>query len=460
MKKHQRITGLIIILILLCSFSCISYAENENKKVNTSSEPSQEAPEKNTIEAKSPHAVLMDLKTGTIIYEKNSKDAVYPAGLTNIMTAVLVLENSNMEELATASETALSNISPGDNKMGILKEEKLSVRQLVYGMLLESASDAANVLAEKTAGSIEAFVNMMNARARELGMEKTSFTNPTGNHDDRHYTTPMDMAILARHAMSIHEFCDIVKCDSYTIPPTEKNPNSRKLTNRNHLVSRLIRNDYYYANATGLKTGYSAEAKSCVAASAQKGSMSLLALVFEADTSNNVLQSYDDCRKMFDFVFANYVSQAIVSEGDIVAQTNIINTRRDNKIILTAERQLSIIREKDSEPVEVTYKDLLRKSVSAPVKKGEKIGTREYFANGQSIGTLNLLAEKNYKLDPVTFFINKLKAFFTSPWLYLVIFLLIVFFILAERRRRRILRKKRRDARKKRNLELIHSIDR
>lgn len=446
----NKVTAFVLIFVMLFSFSSVATAEKEEtEKINT---------QEQAFGAKSPYAILLDMKTGAVIYEKSAEDRAYPAALTNIMTAVLALENLNLEELATASETALSNVSAGDNKMGIVKEERLSVRQLLYGMMLGSASDAANVLAEKTSGSIDEFVVLMNEKAKKLGMENTNFTSPTGEHDERHYTTARDMSKLIMHAMKIPEFCEIVKCQSYSIPPTEKNDSARKITNKNHLVSNLLRNDYYYKYATGIKTGYSPVAKSCIAASAQKGNISLVAVVLGAQTEDNVALSFTDCRDMFEYVFDNYVSQTVVSSGDIVAQTVIENTRRENKLILKAENSVSVIKVKDSENLEITYKDSFPQTVSAPVNKDQLIGTREYFLNGKSIGVLNLLAEKSYTLDPITFVINKMVAFVTSPWLFVTIAIVIAALILLERRRRRINRKKRRDARNKRNQELLRKM--
>ena len=449
----KKITAYVLTLIMLFSFSC-AYAAPENENVKNNNEEAQI----NTLVAKSPHAILLDMKTGSVIYKKKANEKVYPAALTNIMTALLVLENCNLEELVVASDTALSNISPGDSKMGIIKEERLSVRQLLYGMMLSSASDAANLLAEKTSGSIEAFVALMNKRAKELGMDKTSFTNPNGAHDERHYTTASDMAKLTLVAMQNETFAEIVKAQSYSIPATEKSHTARKITNRNHFVSNLLRNDYYYKYSTGIKTGYTPEAKSCIAASAQKNSMSLLVLVFEAETVDNVAQSFSDCRNMFDHVFENYTSQSIAEKDEIIAQTELENARREKKLILKTENKVAFIKHRDTESCEITYKDSVPAKVSAPVQKDEVIGSREYFVNGKSIGIVNLLAEKSYKLDPITFLVNKMVAFVTSPWLFVAIAVLIFIFIMAERRRRRILRKKRRDARNKRNRELMQSI--
>ena len=451
MKKKILVYALTVILLL--SFSC-AYAAPEKENTQKNNDNKQI----NTLAAKSPHAILLDMKTGSVIYKKKANDKVYPAALTNIMTALLVLENCNLEELVTASDTALSNISAGDSKMGVIKDERLSVRQLLYGMMLSSASDAANLLAEKTSGSIESFVALMNERAKELGMDKTNFTNPTGAHDERHYTTALDMAKLVRVAMQNETFAEIVKAQSYSIPATEKSHTARKITNRNHFVSNLLRNDYYYKYSTGIKTGYSVEAKSCIAASAEKNSMSLMALVFGAETVDNVAQSFSDCRYMFDYVFENYTSQTITEKAEIIAQTGLENARRAKKLLLKTENKVAFIKTKDAESFEVTYEDSLPTKVSAPVEKNEVIGQREYFVNGKSIGMVNLLAEKSYKLDPITFLVNKMIAFITSPWLFVAIAVLIFILIMAERRRRRILRKKRRDARNKRNRELMQSI--
>lgn len=454
---RNKIIAFVLMMILIFQFSSVLAEENE--KVENKEQVNIIESQKEKISAQSPHVILMDMKTGAVVYKKKASEKVYPAGLTNIMTALLVLENCNLEELVTASESALSNVKAGDSKMGIIKEERLSVRQLLYGMLLSSAADAANVLAEKSSGSIESFVALMNSRAKELGMKNTNFTNPTGEHDERHYSTAMDMAILTREAMNNDTFREIVKSSSYSIPATEKSHTARKITNRNHFVSNLLRNDYYYKYSTGIKTGYTSEAKSCIAASAEKNGISLLALVFEAETVDNIAQSFSDCKNMFDYVFDNYISQRIVKEGDIIAQTELLNSRRAKKLILKAEKTVSIIKHKDSEDVKISFEDLLEKEVSAPVQKNDKIGTRDYFLNGKYIGTVNLLSERSYKLDPITFIVNKMIAFVTSPWLFIVIGILIFIMIMAERRRRRVLRKKRREARERRNRELIRSID-
>ena len=453
--KKKILSFILIVVFCVLNLSVVS-ATNINANQVTNTEETVSAQE---LSAKSSNVILLDMNTGSVLYEKKSKSKIFPAEITEIMTAVVVLENENLEKLFEASETALSNISEGDSKIGIITGEKLSVRQLLHGMLLASASDAANVLSEGIGGSTEQFVSLMNKKAAQLGMKNTNFTNPTGFHDERHYSTAQDMAILARYAMSIPEFREIVKTQSYTITPTEKSKNERKILNRNHFASSLLRADYYYKYSTGIKTGYTPEAKSCIAASAKKGNTELLCLIFGAKTEDNIAISFVDCKNMFDYVFDNYTSIKIVNEDKIVAQTKLINSRRTNKVILKAGKSLEALQDKKITETEITYKDNYPATVSAPVKEKQEIGTREYFLNGVSVGSVPLISDKNYNFDPVTYFINKLNAFIKSPWLFVVIFLIIVLLILKERHRRSVIRKERKKAKMERNKKMIEDIN-
>lgn len=318
-----------IILIMCLTLNLCVNAEKEAKNEN----------KEKGLFASSPHVVLIDMDSGNVLYKKQADKQVYPAGLTQIMTAVLALEGGNLEEVIKASDCALANVTEGSSSMGLKKGEELSLRQLLYGILLASYADAANVVAEHIGGSNEAFVKMMNDKAAKLGMKNTNFVNPSGEHEERHYTTAGDMAKLVMYAMRIDEFKAIVKSESYVIPATAKYPEERTIVNGNHLISRLRRGDYFYKYATGIKTGYSAKAKSCIAASAEKNGISLLALVFEADNVDGKAMSFVDCAQMFDYVFANYTKQTVIGAGEVVAQANIENAKKTDKIILETDRK-------------------------------------------------------------------------------------------------------------------------
>ena len=262
---RSRIRGFIFLLISMIVLS-----------TSVCAAPGDGAEEGGGFSAESPYVIFMDMNTGRFMYEKNADEKVYPASTVKIMTAILALENCDLEEKCAASQTALDAVPDGVTVMDIMPGEELTVRQLLYGAMLASAADATNVLAEAVSGSIGEFVGLMNDKAKELGMESTNFSNTHGEHDDRTYTTVRDMAALARYAMNNQDFREIIKTEQYTIQPTEKYKEVRNLINTNYMVSRAQRTDYYYGKAIGIKAGYTVEAKSCLVEVAKDGSTELL----------------------------------------------------------------------------------------------------------------------------------------------------------------------------------------
>ena len=162
----------------------------------------------------------------------------------------------------------------------------------------------------------------------------------------------------------------------------------------------------------------------------------------------------DSAKNLFDFVFDNYTTQTVVGEGKIVAQTKILNTRRTKKIVLKTSSGIVALKDKEAEKAEITFKDKIKDAVEAPVKEGDVIGNREYFVNGVSVGSVKLVADKDYNFDPITFLVNKMVAFFTSPWLFVGIIILIFVLRTLSIRRKRIRRKIRNAKRRSRNKEL------
>lgn len=376
------------------------------------------------FEASSPRAMLLDLKTGKVLYEKNADEQVYPASTTKIMTAILALEHGDLDQTVAASAMAVNSITPGHTNMGIRAGEELTVRQLLYGLLLYSAGDAANVLAENTAGSIDAFVNGMNQKAQELGMAKTHYANTHGEHDSNHYTTARDMSKLALYAMNFPDFREIVKTAMYTIAPTDKYKETRYLSNTNLLLSKHRNAGYFYANATGIKTGFTSEAKSCLVASAAKGDMEFLALVFGAESANGKVMSFVDATAMFEYAFSNYTMLGIVRKGELITQAPLKSARKASAVLLEAGGDLSFLKHAQAENGKITWETTLDEKIKAPVSKGDILGSARYFVDGEPVGTVDLIADKDYKFDPIAFVFQGIIAVITSPWFYLPLVLL------------------------------------
>ncbi|HPZ06006.1 MAG TPA: serine hydrolase, partial [Clostridiales bacterium] len=198
----KRLLTLAVILLLILTNTSIAYAQP----------PSLEA------EA----YILVDAHTGDVLCEKDSRKTLYPASTTKIMTAILAIEQGNLDEIMTASQSAIDAIGYNGSNIGIIPGEKIPLESLLQAMLISSANEAANIIAENICDSTEEFFELMNRRAKELGAVETHFSNASGIHDPMHFTTAADLACIARHAMTLPEFREIVSTHSFTMPATNK----------------------------------------------------------------------------------------------------------------------------------------------------------------------------------------------------------------------------------------------
>lgn len=253
--------------------------------------------------------LMIEKNTGDILFERNSDEKMYPASTTKILTAILVLENCDLNEIAHVSALAIKAVPQGYKKSDIQVGEKLRVEDLLYTMLIPSANDAANVLAEYISGSITGFSELMNEKAKELGCTNSHFTNPSGIHDENLYTTAHDLALIARYAMNIEKFREIVTTTEYTLPSTESYPYSDRTFEITNSLMNPKELNYYYEYATGVKTGYTNPAGDCLVASAKKDEVEFIIVVLDSGLQENGLfQKYLDCKTLFDFAFDNYTS--------------------------------------------------------------------------------------------------------------------------------------------------------
>ena len=213
--------------------------------------------------------IVMDAQSGAVIYGKNSEEQYYPASITKIMTALLVLENCSLDETVTFSRDAVYNVESGSTNAGIDEGEQMTVEDCLYAMMLKSANEAANALAEHVSGSREAFAELMTRRAKELGCENTSFKNPSGLNDPEHYTTARDFALIVQAAWELEEFRNIESQLSYKLPPTANDPEGLTVR-QEHKMMLEDWSQYYDPDVKGGKTGYTTLAGNTLATVAEK----------------------------------------------------------------------------------------------------------------------------------------------------------------------------------------------
>ena len=278
-------------------------------------------------ETLSPGVILMEESTGTILYEKNMDEALYPASITKIMTTLLALENGNLSDMVTFSDDAINNTEGS----GIARDygEQMTLEQCLYGVMLESANECAYAVAEHVGGTVENFVDMMNAKAKELGCTNTHFANPHGLQDENHYTTAHDMALIAQAAYQNETFRIIIGTKMYTIPPTNKHAEETVLRNHHDMLCTYhnANRKYLYPYCVGGKTGYTATANSTLVTYAEKDGMTLICVVMDTQSPNQFI----DTVNLFDYAFDNFqVLNVAENDTDYSAETTVDNGNLDN----------------------------------------------------------------------------------------------------------------------------------
>ena len=278
-------------------------------------------------ETLSPGVILMEESTGTILYEKNSDEAHYPASITKIMTTLLALENGNLSDLVTFSDDAINNTEGS----GIARDygEQMTLEQCLYGVMLESANECAYAVAEHVGGTVENFVDMMNAKAKELGCTNTHFANPHGLQDENHYTTAHDMALIAQAAYQNETFRIIIGTKMYTIPPTNKHAEETVLRNHHDMLCTYhnANRKYLYPYCVGGKTGYTATANSTLVTYAEKDGMTLICVVMDTQSPNQFI----DTVNLFDYAFDNFqVLNVAENDTNYSAETTVDNGNLNN----------------------------------------------------------------------------------------------------------------------------------
>lgn len=344
-------------------------------------------------------AILIEQASGKVLWGVNQNQRLYPASTTKIMTAMLALEALSPDDKITLPDDF---VNAGETGLALVGGTTQTAEELLMAMMLYSANDAAQAIAIGVAGSEQAFVEQMNQRAAEMGLQNTHFVNPHGLHNDNHYTSAYDLAMIARAALYDPEFRRIINTPSYTIKHLNGGEDYQ-VFNRNGLLTQ-------YAAADGVKTGYTRQAGNCFVASATENDMQLVVVLL------NSSDIYADASALLDWGFANYSPTLILEANTVKGSVAVQNGGRSEVAVLT-EKPLYFI-SSPGEAADLTEKIDLPTSVNAPVHRGEVVGSITYTdANGDTYGT-NLLATRDvgkYSLRLV------IRQSFQSVWQVFVV---------------------------------------
>ena len=446
--KLKQFLALLMSIMLMTAASFTVLAEPED---DADAEPAANIIMDSTIE-KAPDiqyaeaALLMDLDSGRLLYSKNAQQQLYPASTTKMMTGILAIENGNMEDRVTATYAALKDITNEDSHMGILIGEELTMEQLVNGMMVYSANDAANVIAIHMAGSMEEFVDMMNTKAVELGMKNTHFSNPCGVHDADHYTTAEDLAILAKYCMQNETFREIVKKPIYNMPATNKYGLERNLPTTNLFLSRARSSYHYYQPCIGIKTGHTSQSGYCLVAAAEHDGVELLTVVMNCKNTNENegAYSYVDTKKLFEFGFNNYREKIIAEPGDIIADTKVNEAKNGLRVSAMVPDEIKVLIPANTDKENDIQKEIdIPESLDAPIEKGTKVGSVVYSYDGKSLARVELVAANTVERNEIIHVLNIILRVITSPFFFIPAIILIIIIFIAHRQKQKRERKRR-----------------
>ena len=372
-------------------------------------------------------SALVSLDTGEVLYGKNMDKKVYPASMVQIMAAVVILENvPDLENFkVTMTESAYNNIlGTGSAILHLKIGEELNGKDALAAMLVSSAGDVIYAYCEAVAGSIDGFVKMMNDKANAMGLSGTHFTNPIGLHDKNNYTTVNDVVTLTKYAIETYPvFSEITSKSRYKMAATNMR-DERTIVTTNFLVDTST--NYYYTYCTGTKTGYTDEAGRCVTATASYNGYKYLAVLMGCPSGSTRVE-FTAARQMFRWAFNNFEYKAILDTASPVAEMPLRLSMQKDYVALYPEKQLTSILPKEADNSTIIINPTLKKkSVDAPVKKGDVLGTAEILYAEQVIGTVNLVAGEDVSANGLLKFFDIIRKIFTSLVFKIILILIVL----------------------------------
>ena len=386
-------------------------------------------------------ALLVDISSDTVLYEKDIHDELDIASTTKIMSALLIFEaiergELRMDQSVTATASALRGLPEDGSTADIVEGETLTVEQLLYCMLVISANETCNILGETVAGSVDAFVERMNQRAQELGCKNTHFANTTGLTQSGHYSCAYDLYLITREAMTFEDFMTIVNTKSYEIPPTNKTEEERVLHSTNALISNWRLAGYLYSGAQGIKTGSTDAAGQCLVSSAVRGSRTLISVVLGAEKvekengSGYIVESFTETARLFDWGFDNFSSRQVLDENELVQEVPVALSKQVSTVAVHPAQSAEAMLPKDLDVESLTRTVTLdNETALAPIAAGDRLGEITVSYGDTEYVTVPLLAVADVSASRFLLARHAVGEFFSRPSIRIAAIALLVLIV-------------------------------
>ena len=367
----QRITAALLAAIVMFSLSGNTQAE----------------PERDTVDVSAGGVMLMDARTHKVLYAKTAHEKLPMASTTKIMTAILAIEAGNLDALVTVPQEAYG---VEGSSMYLRLGEQISMRDLLYGLMLVSGNDAAVAIAVHVGGSVEGFAALMNAKAASLGAHNTHFVTPNGLPDPDHYTTAYDLALIACYAMQNETFREIVGTTYYQTTTGEI---ARTVKNKNKIL-------WEYEGGNGVKTGYTMAAGKCLVFAAEREGMQLVGVVL------NCPDMFPSAKRLLDYGFETYQQETLVAADERIARVRVTGGKKNALEVAAKNDIIILVKDEDSTTVRTVVN--LAGPVEAPVEKGDVLGTLEVWEDGRVLAETELVAAETVESSAYLDYLERL----------------------------------------------------
>ncbi|MBE6984762.1 MAG: D-alanyl-D-alanine carboxypeptidase [Ruminococcaceae bacterium] len=478
--KFRKFFTFLTALLLVCSLSFSAFATESEETLPPEGNISEETPTvtieqapltpyafSGDLEVRAKAAMLIELNSNTLVYEYEKHAQLYPASLTKIMTCMLAIEYGDLDAVLTVSETALQNLSEFGSTAGLLEGEELTLNELLYCIMVSSANEGCNVIAEYISDDISTFVDLMNRKAAQLGMTDTHFANAHGLHDENHYTTAYDLSLLARWAWQNDQFREYATATTHVVPATNKS-DARTLYSTNYLTTTYVESKYYYSKASGIKTGFTTPAGGCLISTASSGNLEFMCIVMgcspqTADNGEYGDERFVESKKLFEYGFDNTSFTQVISDTKMVDMPQVLYADgRENVVVRASEDRTVLLPSScSSDDIELRV-EYSSAPLEAPLEEEQAVGVVTAYYNGKAVASCPAVtvtavarsaskytaAEAEAAVSSATSWV--LRYWYLTLPLLLVAFLLIVLIIL---RSINVRKAKKRAAARRRNAE-------
>ena len=444
MKKTSF--SLISFLLVLCVVTSLlaptalatdPSLKNQDENANTITAPVYPGVEPITLEATA--SLLIDMDNDQILHAENAQELRYPASITKIMTALLTLEavgqgKLSLDTVITVPDNARYDLTEDSSTANIQPGEEITVKDLLYCLMVASANEAANILAVAVSGDIPSFVQDMNQRAQTLGMKNTHFVNPHGLHSTDHYTTAYDIYLMAKEAMTHAPFREIVSTSQYTTSATNLSE-PRVLYNTNGLLSRFRYYGYEYPGTIGIKTGSTDEAGYCLCAAVSKRGATLVSVVLgceniQNETGTNVQRKqFSESIRLLDWGYDNFSHVTLLDADSYLEEVPVLFSAEASHVVLRPTQSVEALvpgqYDEDKLDLRLTLK---RDTATAPISTGDVLGSVTVIYGGEQYAEVDMAAVSDISFSPFMSFVHSVNAVLGNLFVRILLALAMIFF--------------------------------